>query len=311
MRRDDGLPEELVTQIIFPSVEVSGNYQPRLSVYQFKPETYSFIEEGGMEETNLAYDIIQHLSAEYLDGEKSIGEMPMAVYQLWNALDWRKPHDEPESAQRFTSKLQEELLECLEAFEDMQSNPDSKEQVDEFVSELGDVLFCATACATIARADVENGTAREMLQVYGQAVRYPYLSHIDEEVRRGMNRRDDLFPNGQFPYEIWNLYNHEDEIELDLRPAKILPPLCFTITSAISSIAEADIVSGHGIAQYELVEALCGKLNLFVSLYAQHYADSSLEEVVAKNISKISGRVVQGSLEDRSLRSEDTFQPHD
>ncbi len=307
MRRNDGLPDELVTQIIFNSVEVDGNHQPYLSSIQLDPETYSFIGDAKLSEATLAHDVIQHITKEYFENEKSVSKMPLVVYQLWNALDWRKPHDEPESAQRFVFKLQEELFECLEAFEEMQANLGSKEHTDEFVSELGDVLFCATACATIARADIEKGTSHQMLEIYGQAVRYPSLSHIDEEVKKGIERRDELFPRGQFPYIVESLVNHEDDIDLELMPNQTLPHICIMLSNAISPVAEADRLAGHGIGNYKVVEELCGKLNLFVSLYAQYYAESSLEEVVTKNISKISGRVVQGSLEDRSLRSEDTL----
>ena len=307
MRRSDGVPEELVTQIIFDSAEVGGNYQPLLRPYQLKPETHDLIGSQYVDDESLAHDVITHITAEHIDGDKPFGEMPCAKYQLWNSLDWRKAHDEPESAQRFMDKLGEELEECIEAYRDMRANPESKEARGEFVSELGDVLFCATACATIARADVERGTARELLDVYGESVRYPSLSYIDEKVRTGLDRKDELFPDGQFPYFVWNLANHEDVIEYDLRPELVLPQICYPLLMIMSPIADADELASHGSPHFEIVEELCGKLNLFVSMYAQYYANSSFEEVVAKNIDKISGRVVEGSLVDRSRRSEDTL----
>lgn len=307
MRREDGLPDELVTQIIFNSTEVDGNHQPILHGHQLDPTTYDFIDDEDFSEKTLARDVIWRITSEYLEGDKSVGEMPIAVYQLWNTLDWRKPHDKPESAGRFISKLQEELFECLEAFDEMLIDPESKEKTDEFISELGDVWFCAVACATIARADTERGVAHELLEMYGQSVRFPTLDDVDYTVGQAIIRKDENYPSGQYPFLPKRLDNHEDEPTLNLNPHQVLRYIVGSTIFKVLPVAGADMLAGHGITEYEAVEKLTGDLTIFISFYSQYYANSSLAEVVKKNIEKISGRVAQGSLEDRSLRDRDTL----
>jgi len=295
--------------------------------------------DASQDETKLGYLVISEIVNQHLEGKTPFSRLPVAGYQLWNSLAWRRAHDTPQAAARFRDKLGEEIGECLEAFEALRKQPDSAELKSALVSELGDVVYCATACATIARADVEHSVAKELLDVYGQAERFPALGDIDLAVAKGMSRRDRLFPEGQYPYFVWSLFNQEDSFNDELDPDMILRLIGGAIKNSISEVAdlepgqnkaslpvpesvlrlltapivaamrpmaEADIINGHGSQFFRVVAAMNAKLYLFASLYAQHYADSSLTEVIKKNIYKINNRVAEGSLDDKSKRGQKT-----
>lgn len=77
-------------------------------------------------------------------------------YQFWVDNAWKRPHTSTEAAGRFSGKLAEEYKELSEAF-DAFSTSNKDEHRDAVVSELGDVLWSATALANNSHVDVETG----------------------------------------------------------------------------------------------------------------------------------------------------------
>jgi len=316
MRRNDGVPEELVSRMFQGAAYDGENYQPYAPSYAVHPDTARRLSEGGLlgleqfdpdSEDVFTSEVIRALCEPFLNGKKDYGDMPLMAYQLWNTLDWRKPLASPEVAQRFINKLGEEVMETIEAYQTLQRDSQSEEAKEEFISELGDTLFCATAAATILGADIERGTAVQLQEIYGNADRYPTLSHIDNKVNAGLNRRDELYPDGQYPYWIWSLANHEDTWEGDVSPPAILPVLCRPLIDAMMPQAEADLVVGVGSPYRDAVESFAGKLWVYAAFWGRYYADIPLSGVIKKNMAKISGRVVQGSLDDKTKRTSDTL----
>jgi NTP pyrophosphatase (non-canonical NTP hydrolase) len=79
-------------------------------------------------------------------------------YQEWAEEGWKQQHGTYEAAKRFLAKLQEEVGEVETAYISFITNgsmPDSKEG-SEFLSELGDVLWCATALASNSSSDIDS-----------------------------------------------------------------------------------------------------------------------------------------------------------
>jgi hypothetical protein len=316
MRRNDGVPEEVLPGIFNVSYYDGENYQPYAPQHAFFPKTIEDLKQAGRfeqdksdpyDELLIASKLIRGMNELYLDGERSYEQMPLMAYQLWNTLDWRKQLASPDVAERFMQKLYEEVMETIEAFGSLRDNPKSQELKDEFVSELGDTLFCATAAATLLGADIERGTAVQLLDTYGESVRYPALGYIDNLVLNGMNRRDELYPDGHYPYMLWNLYNHEETWEGDINPPAILTYLCQPLVNALIPQAEADIVIDVGSPYRDMAEQMTGKLWIYAAFYSRYYAGVPLSEVVKKNMAKISGRVSEGSLDDKSRRTETTL----
>lgn len=316
MRRNDGFPEEMVPMMFRQGVSDGENFQPYAPPYSVHPrivkellasgELSQDLLEPGQEDL-LAAGTVRALSERYFNGRERYENMPPRLYQMWNMLDWRRSLATPEIAQRWIKGLGEEVAETIEAWEALVHEPESPKYKDDFVSELGDVLFYATASATVLGADIERGTAHRLLEVYGQAERYPTMRQIDLQVRQGLVRRDELYPDGHYPFVDYNLFNHEDTWDNDFDPRIILPRLCGPLMIALAPQAEADIIIEAGSPYHDMAEQMIGTLWIYAAFYSRYYANVPLSETVKKNMAKISGRVEQGSLDDKSKRTDKTL----
>lgn len=123
----------------------------------FKPESYLF-SEGlfGDRVTVVAKDGLYYICRV----EKETPGLTISSYQEWVEGGWKQKHGTFEAAERFGGKLNEEAREAFDAFELLpkkQTVEDSTKEADDLKSELGDVLWCATALASNSTADIDAG----------------------------------------------------------------------------------------------------------------------------------------------------------
>lgn len=338
MRREDGIPEEILPIIFKGGAMGGGNHQPFVPPFFIHPDTFRRVLDLEPDEVDrlspeeyhlLSSQLVRKLGEPFLSGVRPFNKAPIKLYQLWDMLDWREGHVTSEAAKRFSRKLMEEVGECLAELEKVPKsiimqrfdNPEDSipyETDKEVVSELGDVLFTATAGATMIGADCEWGTAVQLLHIYGKSVQYPTVGYVDELVGQGIRRRDETYPAGHLPYFLWHLANHEADPVFDEEPFFNMHALSQPIGSEILIMAEAieealvpltkaDVITGYGTPKRMQHEEIIGKLWIFTAYYAQLWGNSSLTDVVKTNMEKISGRVVEGSLDDKTKRTGKTL----
>jgi hypothetical protein len=86
-------------------------------------------------------------------------------YQIWTETAWTVEHGTIGAVERFNGKLLEELIELNEAIVDYTNDPSHADELkNAVVSEAGDVLWCATALACLANADIDSGIKNRLFR---------------------------------------------------------------------------------------------------------------------------------------------------
>jgi hypothetical protein len=329
------------------SVQTEKGYQPRIAS--------PFANEHDLAAAGVSQEVIdqtpedqrtvlliEKLLEPYQSGTKLFGDIPLRLHQLWTSINWVREHGTVDAARRFIDKLTEEADEFLREHQVIKPTPSDLNKKlalmqqgvladnpeTKFLDELGDLVFVAAALATVARADVEAGTAHATLEMYGHAQRFITPNFIDGVVINGLSRTDRLYPNGQMPWLVRTLYLDEDQAGLDDDPGRVLtllvPPLAFGVdrpehelTSEVdtvvrflqagllnrtASVAQAELLTGYGVPDAAGVERTVGALMIYASYWARVYGNSTLGQTLKMNMRKVNQRVIDDSLDDRTKR---------
>jgi hypothetical protein len=149
------------------------------------------------------------------------------LYQYWAESAWKTEQGTYSSAERFTNKLEEEHLEFKTAVDEFYHRKANYDPVlaENVVLEAGDVLWCMTALASNASADIDAGMrtllfryvrgtqhVRNMVAVKppwrdmagSLAVKYEQLTlkDIDQLINRGFEPQ---------PTQVMNIFEPDDD----------------------------------------------------------------------------------------------------
>lgn len=237
-------------------------------------------------------------------------------YQEWAETGWKTKHGTYEAADRFVGKMFEESHEVSEAylqFIQSGSNPES-EQATELLSELGDVLWCATATASNSSADID-AAMKVLLYGYTMGVEY----HDDHWQRMGVEAnpwRDTsgrlaIKPSDLTLSEISDLMTHDFEpLQTPARNIGYGEPdygmndhiqfLSFDAMTLRGCVGrqytygetEDEIrLGGSYDALASSIATIVAGVYLDVAYIAANELGATLDDVVAKNMQKLSARI--------------------
>jgi len=137
-----------------------GAYQP------FRPQDPSLLAYRG--------EVVEPVEQDGLFYRRpDTAELPITTiqdYQAWTERGWKKEHGTYAASERFIGKMEEESLEMMQALVDYTEHPDDEHRTAA-LSELGDVLWCATALASNSGCSINDAIANRMYE-YAVGIRY-------------------------------------------------------------------------------------------------------------------------------------------
>lgn len=282
----------------------------------FAPQGLHIISDLGPQAESVENDKMYNLSPEReLSTVSNITD-----YQNWVESDWKKPHGTYESVERFNDKLSEEIAELRDADTVFTKNGSDRYSDDalELLSELGDVLWCATALASNSSADIDKGL-KECLYAYTMGIscyvdgentepewhaisakmstdrKNTALSDIDTLISGGfeplITTAMNLFDDGP---EL-GIYEHIELIKYDSVVIKGMSDRQYNYGEDEGLIVMSEL--------YDSLSADIGRMiaevYLNIAYIAKHRLNATLEDVIAKNMNKINARV-ESKLVDKS-----------
>lgn len=230
-----------------------------------------------------------------------VNELGLDDYQKWVELDWKEPHYSVEAFKRFETGLLGEIIELdqeidSERQEELLGNWKSREKLEraseESISELGDVLWYGTAMLSNARIDAEL-CIREYLHNKWEPVEWDESFSIGDVQRRIHNHTPYPFPRKSVSKLFLEDVDSEREIARDLFYSG------YTLAALMSRVfnKEKVTIDPRRFLQESGIEPIGGLFVAYVGYHAEKTLGSSLEEVIAKNVEKISCRVEQNHLD--------------
>lgn len=234
-------------------------------------------------------------------------------YQAWCELNWKAPHGTVTSNTRLVDKLFEENTELKESFYHNSS-------AQELVSELGDILWCATAIASDLKVNVKHGLM-ELFYLYGRGTVIFETAEPPEWVKQAQvltfNKSlqagdiDEMVAKGYEPQASPVMYTDDSPMltELELEDAVNNIEINSLMLSSIARMNyEPDLYQSGATQRGDEIACLVAKMYIDVAFIARHRTDASLVEVIRANIRKLSNRVdnnlidkSDGTREDQSL----------
>ncbi len=234
-------------------------------------------------------------------GEQPFSELSLDALQAWSEEAWKEPHGSKSATERFEGKFYEEVSEAVDAFREYMQTGDNVH----FVEEIGDVYWVVNALASNSRTVISDGL-KERLYEYTAGTRtwvtgiaeYPdwYDDAGKVAVKRGaptVKDIDDLICVGFAP-AISPAMNHYDNEPMEI-PGDYLHEMRFYL-AALCNLGE----QLHGservlpVEDARIISTDMGKIAaesvLRVAAMA-HYVGASFEDVVERNILKISQRI--------------------
>lgn len=246
-------------------------------------------------------------------------------YQEWVETGWKQQHGTYEAAGRFVGKLIEESKELQDAHnlfarDTQRLNP---ELATELLSELGDVLWCATAMASNSSADIDMAMKKRM---------YAYTMGIIyyDDTERIPSVGNELLDNG-FKFKTVNVPWRDQASIIATKFADVelsdidklvddgfepLPspamniPCSEPFTTVDESIMQVmfDSVTLRGLVEQQFnygedsfvmdydekaqyIATVVSEIYLNVAFIANKTLGLTLEDVIAKNMSKINARI--------------------
>jgi NTP pyrophosphatase (non-canonical NTP hydrolase) len=259
-------------------------------------------------------------------------------YQRFAQEGWKEPHGTYAASGRFSKKLDEEVGESLEAdtiFMASVQDPESPEAL-ELLSELGDVLWCATALAANSSVDI-NEELKVLLAEYKRKM----INYKSNSARLVFGATESIYPDfGYDPVRLpWRALARNltrvrgvtlSSISELVAPGSGFEPLpsCWMrlpddepfwdmeqhIDYGIRFAAQtmksiADQQYGYGETESDGVIVcnyddkshsqghLAASIYLEVAYVASHRLGLTLEDVVAKNMDKLNARIVAGRVD--------------
>ena len=226
-------------------------------------------------------------------------DVSIDLYQAWSELNWKTPHGTAASIERTTKKLNEEVMELSEEL----GMPEYKYSAQRVESELGDVLWCATAISSDLRINVKHGLMMLMTR-YGHNIRRFEDGSTPAWVKRAQALAfDNTLTTASVDSVIDEGYQSEEaavmliddnpkitNAEIDDAMAHLDINTKMLISIAMTNY-EGDIYQSGGVYRAYEVEYLIARIYMDVAFLAKHTANSSLAEVSRKNVLKLSDRV--------------------
>jgi len=250
----------------------------------------------------------------YLNPERVLKNVKtISDYQEWAESGWKKPQGTYEAATRFIGKLFEEVDELKQADEIFINNDDKQNEpayAHELLSELGDVLWCATALASNSSADIDSAIKKRMydylmglnFEIDGVRVTVPWrglhgkiatsdsnieLSEISEVIFMGFEPQ---------PSTAMNLDYEDSELEI-FQHLDLLSCFSFALRSAIEQqynygeteniYIMPDLYDGRAY----IVASLVSEVYLNIAYIANKRLGLSLADVIDVNMAKINARI--------------------
>lgn len=237
-----------------------------------------------------------------------VANLAIDDYQAWCELNWKAPHGTIESQARFRKKLAEEYKELSAEIE---KAADGQEVKAEVASELGDLLWSATAVTSDLGRKVKTAIM-ERLHLYGNGTRYvsgdtpPWvllaqsLSYSERDF--AIEKLDQLIEAGYTPQPSPYMYIDDDThagwAEIDQAGTFILYG-ARTMDYIAENVYDVDTYQSGVINNddAEAVDNLIAEIYINSAYLARHLAGSSLAGVIKKNIEKVSARVDAGLID--------------
>lgn len=216
-------------------------------------------------------------------------------YQKWVELDWKKPHSSVEAFERFSVGLVGEIVELNDevdpllrenSFRNWKRREDFEKPSKESISELGDVLWYGTALLGNAQIDLET-CFREYLHEKWEPVDWGEAFTVGEVQGRIENHTPYPFPRRNVGDLFLEDIDEERAISRDLHYSG------YTIAALLRRIFNEERITTdpRTFMQAIGVERVGGLFVAYVAYHAAKTLGSSLEEVIVKNVEKISLRV--------------------
>jgi NTP pyrophosphatase (non-canonical NTP hydrolase) len=211
----------------------------------------------------------------YAPGESVVSPAPFTTleqYQEWASQDWLYDHGSDEAQLHARAKLREEASEFAEAIADGNS--------DEIISELGDVLWTATANGQNCGISLEAGLRHELSA--------EYFSDEPITLEQVDSLAQELIPD-ETPEELADwviaMARYIGKAAMQWRN---LSPLIDTDKNP-ETFSDAWILLKHAQTTDGLTQTV-----LLCSAIAQRVADKKIEDVIACNIEKLYARKAAG-----------------
>lgn len=236
-------------------------------------------------------------------------------YQFWVDNAWKQEHGTPEAAGRFLGKLIEERGEFHDATLDClaDSSDDKRKEVD---AEAGDVLWCATAIASLATADLDQDM-KTLLFEYNHGVGYidldePHHPAWQPEAGNLSVQRsplltlgiDGLVDTGFEPLASTarNIDRLEDDGDVEDHLVQVLwtTEAIANRTRDIFALDEDDptLLLPEAIRQKsEVIGDYVARLYLEIAFIVARTSGSTLTDVISRNVTKLSGRIAEGKVD--------------
>jgi len=253
----------------------------------------------------------------------------ISSYQEWVETGWKQRHGTYKAAGRFSDKLVEESIELREAYHTFYQSGSEIEPSDatELLSELGDVLWCATALASNSSADIDSAIKKRM---YAYTMGIIYYDEVEKIPNANNRYLDDgyRFKTSNIPWrdQASVLSTKFADIELSDFDKLIAdgfeplpsPAMNIPTDEPFSSVGESimlasfDAITLRGLVNQQFnygetkntyimperydgmaqdIAVIVSEIYLNVAYIAHHSLGLRLEDVVAKNIAKINARI--------------------
>ena len=250
----------------------------------------------------------------YLNPEHQLKNIETITdYQEWTESGWKKPQGTYEAATRFIGKLFEEVGELEEAYVILIKNRNElneSEYAHDLLSELGDVLWCATALASNSSADIDSGLKTRMYEytmglnfyVDGTKMTAPWrnhlamlatsesnieLSEISKVISEGFEPQPSTAMNLEYDDSKLEIFQHIDRLK--------------NLAFALRGMVEQQYNYGETENLYIMPElyddrartvaSITSEVCLNIAYIAYEQLDASLEDVIAVNMAKINARI--------------------
>jgi NTP pyrophosphatase (non-canonical NTP hydrolase) len=231
----------------------------------------------------------------------SLADVRLDTYQSWSELNWKCRHGSVESFERFEAGLLGEIVELDQELdgvgtEHLFSAWKSREKLEEAggaaVSELGDVMWYGSALLANAGISLE-ACARGYLHDKWQPVEWDEQITFERLQEYTMQQTPHPFSR----QSVSNLFLEDIAAEREI--ARDLFDSGYTMSAILSRVFNRDSVAPDPQSYLKMnnIEVVGGLFLAYSSYHASETLNSSLAEVVAGNIHKISRRVESGHID--------------
>ena len=239
-------------------------------------------------------------------------------YQEWAEEAWKVQHGTEDAVERFTEKLLEEAVELIKAYFNLYNNGDKSidELTSELLSEMGDVLWCVTACASNSGIDIDSEIKRLLHQYTTGVVKrdnnkkimdMPWREKISEISHKLGNIEiqeiDEAIDLGFEPVPSIAMNLSDDGPEYDINQhiffaandAGLLATSIQSLFLPNNKFEDENVKFIRTEESYEKqiagIGRLCANIYLSLAYISHHLMGLDLKQIVNKNVNKLNARV--------------------